>query len=263
MRIPKQVRDIPWGEPYRTKGNQQLRIDLHWPVVDGERLLAADFRRNVEKVLPWQCKDAPDFRLVCSKKTGRAAVLYQGGKTGQRHDLHKAMYYWSASPVSCYPKLAQKDEAALGRWLGHKTTANHMMPELSLWVTTAMEAEARAERAEKGEFEDGDWSLCPDELPDGLEDYIRREVLPHDNVLIYRKGQRDGHLLPLRPHGAGQISAVHAELRCPLPRLRHRGVLLSGLRRAVSDQVCGRGCVHPAGQRRPKRVAAAVAPAPG
>lgn len=217
MRIPKQVRNIPWGEPYRTKGNQQLRIDLHWPVVDGERLLAADFRRNAKKVLPWQCKDAPDFRLVCSKKTGRAAVLYQGGKTGQRHDLHKAMYYWSASPVSCYPKLSPKDEAALGRWLGRKMTANHMMPELSLWVTTAMEAEARAERAEKGEFEDGDWSLCPEELPEGLEDYIRREVLPHDNVLIYRKGNvtgtcfRCGRTVRARSQRFTQNSVV----RCP------------------------------------------------
>ena len=192
MKIPKKVKDIPWGEEYRGSGNQQLRIDLHWPVADGERLLVADFRKNRENPHPWRREVPQDFRLVCSKKTGRAAVLYQGSRAGQRHDLHRAMRSWSCTPVSCYPEITQKDEETLGRWLGKKSTSNHMMPELSLWVTAAIEDEARSEREARGEFEDGDWTLCPYEIPEGLIDYIRREVLPHDNVLVYTKGNIRG-----------------------------------------------------------------------
>lgn len=192
MKIPKKVKDIPWGEEFRSEGTQQLRIDLHWPVADGERLLVADFRRNVKLSHVWGSKKGPDFRLVCSKKTGRATVLYQGGKAGQRHDLHRAMCSWLGTPVSCYPEITPEDEKALGRWLGKKSTSNHMMPELSLWVKTAIETEAKAERTAKGEFENGDWTLCPDEIPDGLVDYIRREVLPHDKTLVYSKGNVSG-----------------------------------------------------------------------
>ena len=41
-------------------------------------------------------------------------------------------------------------------------------------------------------IQDDEVNLCPEELPDGLVDYIREEMLPTDNVLIYRHGNTRG-----------------------------------------------------------------------
>ena len=73
MRIDKKIRDMPWPEPYQG-GLETFAVTLAWPVVDGERLLAATFVRNRAKDNAWMLY-GPDFRLVCSKKQRRAAVL--------------------------------------------------------------------------------------------------------------------------------------------------------------------------------------------
>lgn len=41
-------------------------------------------------------------------------------------------------------------------------------------------------------FKDDDWMLCPEEIPEGLFEYIRNVVLAEDHVLIYKKGNRKG-----------------------------------------------------------------------
>ena len=41
-------------------------------------------------------------------------------------------------------------------------------------------------------FKDDDWMLCPEEIPEGLFEYIRNVVLAEDHVLLYKKGNRKG-----------------------------------------------------------------------
>lgn len=41
-------------------------------------------------------------------------------------------------------------------------------------------------------FKEDDWMLCPEEIPEGLFEYIRNVVLAEDHVLIYKKGNRKG-----------------------------------------------------------------------
>lgn len=41
-------------------------------------------------------------------------------------------------------------------------------------------------------FKDDDWMLCPEEIPEGLFEYIRNVVLAEDHVLIYKRGNRKG-----------------------------------------------------------------------
>jgi len=186
MRIDKSIKAMPWPEPYKTPGNQDFAITLSWPTVNHERLLVATFSANREKKR-WR-NAGPDFRLVCSKKNNTAVVLYHGDRAGKRHDLCKALGTFVCNPASCYPEITEQDEIALAKWLRKRKTNNHLMPELATWVKEAQEAETLAERDARGELRDEDVSLCPDELPAGLVDYIRREVLPTDNVLIYKKG---------------------------------------------------------------------------
>ena len=185
---------MPWPEPYHSE-ICQFAVTLAWPVVDGERLLAATFTRNLEKVSKW-VSYGPDFRLVCSKKQGRAAVLYRGERTVKRHSLSRALegfgFGMGSGPVCGYPDISEKDERALLRWLGIRETTNHGLPELAVWTADAVAAETLAERDARGELRDEDVSLCPQELPRGLEEFVRRSVLPNDRVLLYKKGNVRG-----------------------------------------------------------------------
>jgi len=189
MRIDKRVKALPWPEEYHG-GQQDFIVTFSWPVVDHEKLLVADFVRNRDKVR--YNTPGPDFRLVCSKKRNCAAVLYKGERAGKRHDLERALYGFSTNPRSCYPEISMSDEIALAKWLRRRGSDNHLMPELAAWVTAAQKAEMQAERDARGELRDEDVTLCPETLPEGLVEYIRREVLPEDNVLIYKKGNVRG-----------------------------------------------------------------------
>lgn len=189
MKVDKRIKEMPWPEDYHG-GQQNFRVTLSWPTVNHERLLVATFVRNRDKKT-WM-EPGPDFRLICSRKQNTAAVLYKGAREGKRHDLEKAMRNLCTYPEICYPEISEQDEIALAKWLRRRGTNNHLMSELSAWVTAAKQAETLAERDARGELRDEDVDLCPDELPEGLVDYIRREVLPTDNVLIYKKGNVRG-----------------------------------------------------------------------
>lgn len=190
MKIDKKIRDIPWPEPYRG-GTQRFALTLAWPVVDGERLLAATFIRNRAMARGWMSY-GPDFRLVCSKKRRQAAVLYWNKRGAFRHDLTKALAGFHTDAGSCYPEVSERDERALLRWLGVQESRNHGLPELECWVADVVQAEAQSIRDARGELRDEDVELCPKELPPGLESFIRRTVLPEDHVLLYKKGNVRG-----------------------------------------------------------------------
>lgn len=189
MKIPKPIKELPWPEPFYGDQRISFRVTLAWPVVEHERLLVVTFSRNRERRFG---KSGDDLRLVCSKKQKAASVLYKGERSGKRHDLYRAMSSFDTSPSYCYPDISERDEAALAKWLGKTSTQNHFMPELAEWVTAAQASEVQRERDARGELRDEDVDLCPQELPEGLVEYIRREVLPTDHVLVYKKGNVRG-----------------------------------------------------------------------
>lgn len=190
MKIDKSIKALPWPEPYRSSGNQDFAVTLSWPTVNHERLMVATFSANREKKR-WQSA-GPDFRLVCSKKLNTAAVLYKGERAGKRHTLEDALRTFCCYTTSCYPEITEQDEIALAKFLRRRGTNNHLMPELAMWVALGQRAETLAERDARGELRDEDVALCADDLPAGLVEYIRREVLTTDNVLIYKKGNVRG-----------------------------------------------------------------------
>lgn len=194
MKIDKSIKAMPWPEDFHgTLENFKLTLD--WPVVDGERLMVATFTMNRDfERKAWHPKSTgEDFRLICSKKRRRAAILKRSGRQGLRWTLERAMRTTAGvSPSYCYPLINERDEKALAKWLKNGETRNHFMEHLDTWVEEALEAEHQAERDARGELRDEDVGLCPDELPDGLIQYIRERVLPQDHVLIYKKGNVRG-----------------------------------------------------------------------
>ena len=167
-------------------------MTFDWPVVDHERLLVLTFQRNIKKKR--YSTPGPDFRMICSKKRNTVRVLFRGEKSVKRRQLDEALRGFSTGANHCYPEISRKDEAALGKWLkvAPCESHNHLMPELSVWISDAIHREIRAEKTSRGEIHSEEVNLCPEEIPAGLVDYIRRVILPEDNVLIYKKGNVRG-----------------------------------------------------------------------
>lgn len=188
MKIDKAIRTAPWPEPFTGNEKQHFQMTLTWPVVNHEKLLVATFVWNASRK---PSPDTRDFRLICSKKLPAAAILYKGGSRGSRKELSAAMGIHTGW---CYPEISEKDEKALAKWLGKQPgdTQNHFMPELDAWVHSAISTELLRERDARGELRDEDVDLCPEELPEGIVEYIRHTVLPEDRTLIYQKGNTRG-----------------------------------------------------------------------
>lgn len=187
MRIPKCVRDRPWPEPAPAAGQSDFSVSLSWPAADGERLLVGTFLVNRRKH-----PQGPDFRVICWKKQNRVRILYRDRSGGALEAIDQALRPLHTWASVCYPELSGKDERALCRWLGVRESRNHGLPEWNAWTEDAAEAERQARRDARGELGDEDVSLCPEELPEGLLDYIRRTVLPEDRVLLYKPGNIRG-----------------------------------------------------------------------
>lgn len=188
MKIDKAIKDMPWPEPFVGIPNQHFKMTLAWTVVNHERLLAVTFTWNTNGESRYRGRD---LRLVCSKKLPAAAVLFRDENKGRRKQLNDAI---GMNLHSCYPEITEKDEKALAKWLskGPKETQNHFLPELGAWVRSAISAEILREQDARGEIRTEDVALCPEELPEGIEEFIRRTVLPEDRTLIYRKGNTKG-----------------------------------------------------------------------
>ena len=192
MKVSKQVKDLPWLE-CQPLVNERIHFSVlfRWPVVDHERLLCIDFQRN--KAFKAYFSPGNDFRVVLSKKNETVRVLYKGERIAKRIPLNALLHGFGTRAESCYPEISKKDEAALKQWLGLRADSNnHYMPELEQWISAAIDREALAERDARGELRDEDVDLCPDELPAGIIEYIREEVLPSDHVLLYKKGNVRG-----------------------------------------------------------------------
>ena len=191
MQIPKNIKAMPWPEDFHG-GSEHYRVLLSWPVADHERILVATFQVN--RARPgWRGEDtARNFRLICSKKQCRTVILYQGERQGKRHRLRKAMWEALTDPKTCYPWLEEQDETALAKWLGTSETTNHQMEHLSDWVDKALDAEKQAQQDSRGELRDEDVNLCPETLPEGLEQWVRREIIGNDHTLVYKHGNLRG-----------------------------------------------------------------------
>lgn len=214
MKVPKIIREMPWPEPFNS-GNTGIhfRVTFSWPVVEGHRLMVATFSRNQKRPAPnWKPKAwGPDFRLVCDKAAKGYAVIEQGSKGQPLRDLYRLLYKnFHTVPAACYPEISEKDEKALCRWLGYRPSKddisqNHAMPQLDTWTEQAVAIDKRHKADLRGELRDEDVMLCPEELPVGLLDYIRKQMLPDDAVLVYKKGNVRGtcYLCGKKVHASG------------------------------------------------------------
>lgn len=198
MRIPKEIRELPWPEAETKNININFFVTAHEAKIKGERWLAVSFLPNPEKyknvILVNFHKDG--FRVVCRKGAdgNDANVIWRTGRVNV-HGLREAMSPFSTYPECCYPWISEEDERTIARFLeagSRSKRSNHGIDELCYWVGNAREDAKRRRRAAAGELDDGDYVLCPTELPPGLEGYIRRVMLREDRILLYKRGNVRG-----------------------------------------------------------------------
>lgn len=179
----KKIQAMPFA-PFRRESMERWRVTVKEPVVDGERLLVVDFLENTACVS--YKRETPSFRIVCGKKSREVKGITHEGKIQQK--VLDSFRRFAGE----YAMISPREEEALRRFLKAEKTGNHQLDNLCKWIEQTRQEMKKRSMEERGELMDEDYRLCPEALPEGLIDYIRREVLPEDRVIIYKRGNVNG-----------------------------------------------------------------------
>ena len=179
----KKIQAMPFA-PFCEESGVRWKVTVKEPVVDGERMLVVDFLENTACVS--YKRETPSFRIVCAKKSREAKGITHEGKIQQK--VLDSFRRFAGE----YAMISLREEEALRRFLKTEKTGNHQLDNLCKWIEQTRQEMKKRSMEERGELMDEDYRLCPEALPEGLIDYIRREVLPNDRVIIYKKGNVNG-----------------------------------------------------------------------
>ncbi len=204
----KKIQAMPFA-PFRRESMERWRVTVKEPVVDGERMLVVDFLENTACVS--YKRETPSFRIVCGKKSGEVKGITHEGKVQQK--VLDSFRRFTGE----YAMISPREEEALRRFLKAEKTGNHQLDNLCTWVEQTRQEMKKRSMEERGELMDEDYRLCPEALPEGMIDYIRREVLPEDRVIIYKKGNVHGtcSVCGTQVHARGRRFTQSTRVNCP------------------------------------------------
>lgn len=204
----KKIQAMPFA-PFRRESMERWRVTVKEPVVDGERMLVVDFLENTACVS--YKRETPSFRIVCGKKSREVKGITHEGKIQQK--VLDSFRRFAGE----YAMISPREEEALRRFLKAEKTGNHQLDNLCTWVEQTRQEMKKRSMGERGELMDEDYRLCPEALPEGMIDYIRREVLPEDRVIIYKRGNVNGicTVCGTQVHARGRRFTQSAYATCP------------------------------------------------
>lgn len=207
----KKIQAMPFA-PFHEESGVRWKVTVKEPVVDGERLLVVDFLENLSCTA--YRRDMPSFRIVCAKKSKEVKGINHEGRIQQKvlNCFSTPMWWYNE-----YVLISPREEEALRRFLKAEKTENHQMDNLCKWIKQTRQEMKKRSMEERGELMDEDYRLCPEALPEGLIDYIRREVLPEDRVIIYKRGNVNGicTVCGTQVHARGRRFTQSAYATCP------------------------------------------------
>lgn len=217
----KKIKAMPFA-PFRRESMERWRVTVKEPVVDGERMLVVDFLENTACVS--YKRETPSFRIVCGKKSREVKGITHEGKIQQK--VLDSFRRFTGE----YAMISPREEEALRRFLKAEKTGNHQLDNLCTWVEQTRQEMKKRSMEERGELMDEDYRLCPEALPEGLIDYIRREVLPNDRVIIYKRGNVNGicTVCGTQVHAGGRRFTQSTRVNCPSCGARVSCVLEDG-----------------------------------
>lgn len=207
----KKIQAMPFA-PFHEESKVRWKVTVKEPVVDGERLLVVDFLENLSCTA--YRRDMPSFRIVCAKKSKEVKGINHEGRIQQKvlNCFSTPMWWYNE-----YVLISPREEEALRRFLKAEKTENHQMDNLCKWIKQTRQEMKKRSMEKRGELMDEDYRLCPEALPEGLIDYIRREVLPKDRVIIYKKGNVQGtcSVCGRKVHARGRRFVQGTRVNCP------------------------------------------------
>lgn len=204
----KKIQAMPFA-PFRRESMERWRVTVKEPVVDGERMLVVDFLENTACVS--YKRETPSFRIVCGKRSREVKGITHEGKIQQK--VLDSFRRFTGE----YAMISPREEEALRRFLKAEKTGNHQLDNLCTWVEQTRQEMKKRSMEERGELMDEDYRLCPEALPEGMIDYIRREVLPKDRVIIYKRGNVNGicTVCGTQVHARGRRFTQSTRVNCP------------------------------------------------
>lgn len=206
----KKIQAMPFA-PFCEESEVRWKVTVKEPVVDGERLLVVDFLKNTACNV--YARNTPSFRIVCAKKSKEVKGINHEGRIQQKVlDCFSGSMWWNE-----YVLISPREEEALRRFLKAEKMGNHQLDNLCTWVEQTRQEMKKRSMEERGELMDEDYRLCPEALPEGMIDYIRREVLPKDRVIIYKRGNVNGicTVCGTQVHARGRRFTQSAYATCP------------------------------------------------
>ena len=207
----KKIQAMPFA-PFHEESKVRWKVTVKEPVVDGERLLVVDFLENLSCTA--YRRDMPSFRIVCAKKSKEVKGINHEGRIQQKvlNCFSTPMWWYNE-----YVLISPREEEALRRFLKAEKTGNHQLDNLCKWIEQTRQEMKKRSMEERGELMDEDYRLCPEALPEGLINYIRREVLPEDRVIIYKKGNVQGtcSVCGRKVHARGRRFVQGTRVNCP------------------------------------------------
>ena len=217
----KKIQAMPFA-PFRRESMERWRVTVKEPVVDGERMLVVDFLENTACVS--YKRETPSFRIVCGKKSREVKGITHEGKIQQK--VLDSFRRFAGE----YAMISPREEEALRRFLKAEKTGNHQLDNLCTWVEQTRQEMKKRSMEERGELMDEDYRLCPEALPEGMIDYIRRDVLPEDRVIIYKKGNVQGtcSVCGRKVHARDRRFVQGTRVNCPSCGTRVSCVLENG-----------------------------------
>ena len=220
----KKIQAMPFA-PFHEESGVRWRVTVKEPVVDGERLLVVDFLENLSCTA--YRRDMPSFRVVCAKKSKEVKGINHEGRIQQKvlNCFSTPMWWYNE-----YVLISPREEKLLQRFLKSTETGNHQMDNLCTWIKQTRQEMKKRSMEERGELMDEDYRLCPEALPEGMIDYIRRDVLPEDRVIIYKKGNVQGtcSVCGRKVHARDRRFVQGTRVNCPSCGTRVSCVLENG-----------------------------------
>ena len=220
----KKIQAMPFA-PFHEESGVRWRVTVKEPVVDGERLLVVDFLENLSCTA--YRRDMPSFRVVCAKKSKEVKGINHEGRIQQKvlNCFSTPMWWYNE-----YVLISPREEEALRRFLKAEKTENHQMDNLCKWIKQTRQEMKKRSMEKRGELMDEDYRLCPEALPEGMIDYIRRDVLPEDRVIIYKKGNVQGtcSVCGRKVHARDRRFVQGTRVNCPSCGTRVSCVLENG-----------------------------------
>jgi len=183
MKVSRSIKEMPWPE-YQGIAGADLQVT--GTIVGGLLVLTITLNRaHILKQHPYMYQvSEPDKRLIINADRRDWALLERtGGRARRRLPVINCV------PLrSCYPEIDTRTEALIAAALGVNESNNHYMPELVGWLESSHQYQKEQAKLARGEIPDDAVNLCPEEKPDGLWDFVRRNILANDHTIIYKRG---------------------------------------------------------------------------